>query len=270
MIGFGYVRTPLGQIHYAECGTGEPVLLLHQTPRSWDEYREVLPLLGGTGHRAIAMDTLGFGSSAPPPEHTIEAYADGTLALMDALGLDTAAVAGHHTGGVIAVEVAARAPGRVSRLVLSSTPLIDAEARRRRAGRQTVDHVTEREDGSHLVELWQGRAGFYPPGRPELLVRFVRDALAAWPDLAGGHRAVGAYRMEDRLGLIRCPVLCVGAAGDPFAFPELRPLAGRLPGASVAVIEHGMVPLEFQAAAFARVVAAFLAGEEFAAALPWQ
>ncbi|MFG1946767.1 alpha/beta fold hydrolase [Nonomuraea sp. NPDC048826] len=262
MIGFGYVRTPLGQIHYAECGTGEPVLLLHQTPRSWDEYREVLPLLGA-GHRAIAMDTLGFGASAPPPEHTIEAYADGVLALMDALGLDTAAVAGHHTGGVIGVEVAARAPGRVTRLVLSSTPLMDAEARRRRLGRPVVDHVTEREDGSHLMELWVGRAGFYPPSRPDLLARFVRDALAAWPDLEGGHRAVAAYRMEDRLGLIRCPVLCVGAAEDPFAFPELRPLTERLPGASVTVIPHGMVPLEFQAAEFARVVRSFLAGEEF-------
>ncbi|MFI6706799.1 alpha/beta fold hydrolase [Nonomuraea sp. NPDC050478] len=262
MIGFGYARTPLGQIHYAECGTGEPVLLLHQTPRSWDEYREVLPLLGA-GHRAIAMDTLGFGASAPPAEHTIEAYADGVLAFMDALGLETAAVAGHHTGGVIAVEVAARAPGRVSRLVLSSTPLVDAEARRRREGRPQVDHVTEREDGSHLVELWAGRAGFYPPGRPDLLARFVRDALAARPGLAGGHRAVAAYRMEDRLGLIRCPVLCVGADDDPFAFPELRPLADRL-GAPTAVIAGGMVPLEYRAAEFARVVGTFLAGGEFA------
>jgi pimeloyl-ACP methyl ester carboxylesterase len=49
-----------------EHGTGEPVLLLHQTPRSWDEYRDVLPLLGAN-HRAIAMDTLGFGASARRP-----------------------------------------------------------------------------------------------------------------------------------------------------------------------------------------------------------
>lgn len=259
VIGFGYAPTPYGQIHYAECGSGEPVLLLHQTPRSWDEYREVLPLLGARW-RAIAMDTLGFGASAPPPEHTIEAYADGVLALLDALRLDSVALAGHHTGGVIAVEVAARAPGRVRKLVLSSTPLIDAEGRRRRAGRPLVDHVTERQDGSHLTELWAGRAPFYPPGRPDLLARFVRDALAAWPDVGGGHRAVAAYRMEDRLGLIRCPVLCVGAARDPFAFPELRPLADRLPGASVEVIADGMVPLEYQAEEFARAVGTFLSG----------
>ncbi|WP_049571601.1 alpha/beta fold hydrolase [Nonomuraea sp. SBT364] len=259
MIEFGYAGTPFGQIHYAECGRGEPVLLLHQTPRSWDEYREVLPLLGRT-RRAIAMDTLGFGASARPPEHSIEAYARGVLALMDALGLDTAAIAGHHTGGIVAIEAAGLAPGRVSRLVLSSTPLIDAEARRARRDRPPVDHVEEGADGSHLTALWAGRAGFYPPDRPDLLARFVRDALAVWPDVELGHRAVAAYRMEDRLGLVRCPVLCVGASADPYAFPELEALAGRLPGARTAVIEGGMVPLEYQAAEFARVIQNFLDG----------
>lgn len=258
MIEFGYAGTPFGQIHYARCGDGDPVLLLHQTPRSWDEYREVLPLLAGAGYRAVAMDTLGFGASARVAEHSIETYAAGVLALMDALGLEAAAVAGHHTGGVVAVEVAAGAPDRVTRLVLSSTPLVDAEGRRRRRDGHTVDHATEREDGSHLLELWAGRAGFYPPRRPDLLARFVRDALAVWPRVEQGHRAVAAYRMEDRLGLIRCPVLCVGSSADPFAFPELRRLAEPL-GARTAVIEGGMVPLEFRAAEFARVVSAFLA-----------
>ena len=41
-----FVTTPLGRIHVAMAGSGFPVLLLHQTPRSWDEYRDVLPLLG--------------------------------------------------------------------------------------------------------------------------------------------------------------------------------------------------------------------------------
>src|SRR5690606_18898439 len=51
-----------GQVHYAQCGPGDAqvVLLLHQTPRSWAEYRAVLPILGAR-YRAIAMDTIGFG-----------------------------------------------------------------------------------------------------------------------------------------------------------------------------------------------------------------
>ena len=48
-------------MHYAECGRGpDTVLCLHQTPRSWDEYRETLPRLGER-YRAIAMDTPGMG-----------------------------------------------------------------------------------------------------------------------------------------------------------------------------------------------------------------
>ncbi|NUS04283.1 MAG: alpha/beta hydrolase [Nonomuraea sp.] len=255
MITFGYADTPLGQIHYASCGTGQPVLLLHQTPRSWDEYREVLPLLGRT-RRAVAMDTLGFGNSARPREHSIEAYAAGVLALMDALELPSAAVAGHHTGGVVAVEVAARAPERVTALVLSSTPMIDQEGRRRRADRPSIDAVREQSDGSHLADLWNRRGPYYPW---PLLNRFVRDALTVLPEIERGHEAVAAYRMEERVGLIRCPVLCVGADADPFAFPELERLAAALPHSSQAVIKGGVIPLEHQAAEFATLVENFLA-----------
>ncbi|MCC8940661.1 alpha/beta fold hydrolase, partial [Bradyrhizobium sp. Arg68] len=97
-----FVATRLGRIHVAEAGAGFPVLLLHQTPRSWDEYRDVLPLLG-RDFRAIAMDTLGFGDSdrpADPP--SIELWAQGALALLDALELPRAAIVGHHTGAAIA------------------------------------------------------------------------------------------------------------------------------------------------------------------------
>ncbi|MCW2643597.1 MAG: alpha/beta hydrolase [Dactylosporangium sp.] len=238
----GYADTSRGQVHYAECGSGAPVVLLHQTPRSWDEYREVLPLLGYT-HRAIAMDTIGFGSSAPLSEHTIEAYAETVVEFLDALELARVDLVGHHTGGVVAVEVAARAPQRVARLVLSSTPYIDAEGREKRRHRPPIDHVEVDPDGAHLTELWRRRQNFYPPDRPDLLTRFVRDALIVGDDIEKGHEACARYHMEERVSLIRCPVLCVGASADPYAFPELKPLSLHIPHAQVAVIEGGMVPL---------------------------
>lgn len=239
---FGYADTSFGQVHYAECGSGAPVVLLHQTPRSWDEYREVLPLLGRT-HRAIAMDTIGFGASAPLAEHGIETYATAVVEFLDALRVEKAALVGHHTGGVIAIEVAARAPDRVTRLVLSSTPYLDAEARARRRDRPPIDLVEVAPDGDHLTELWRRRQAFYPPGRPGLLTRFVRDALTLGADVEKGHQAVGRYRMEDRVGLIGCPVLCVGASADPYAFPDLEPLTSRFNAADMAIVDGGMVPL---------------------------
>jgi pimeloyl-ACP methyl ester carboxylesterase len=255
----GYADIAYGQVHYAECGSGAPVVLLHQTPRSWDEYREVLPLLGRS-YRAIAMDTIGFGASAPLAEHSIEHYAAAVVAFLDALGVQRTALVGHHTGGVIAVEVAAAAPGRIDRLVLSSTPYVDAEARERRRHRPPIDLVKMDSSGAHLAVLWQRRQAFYPADRPDLLTRFVRDALVlAADDLEAGHDAVGRYRMETRIGLVRCPVLCIGASGDPYAFPELGPLSGHIEGAEVAIIDDGMVPLmEERAREVAELIMRFL------------
>ena len=118
---FGYADTPLGQLHYAESGSGGiPLICLHQTPRSSDEFAELLPLVG-QHHRVIAMDMYGFGQSAKPEgPQTIEQYAQGVLRLADALGLERFAVMGHHTGAVVAVEVAAAAAHRVKAVVLSS------------------------------------------------------------------------------------------------------------------------------------------------------
>jgi len=239
---FGYADTVLGQVHYAEAGAGEPLLCLHQTPRSWDEYRELLPLLAGQ-HRVVAMDTLGMGASAPPQGvASIEAYAAGAAALVDALDLGPVAVMGHHTGGVIALELAASRPELVRRLVLSSTPWVDAASRQRRAGRPPIDQVEVADDGSHLVELWRRRQAFYPPGRPDILERFVRDALAA-RDPEEGHLAVGRYRMEDRVGLVTAPTLSIGASGDPHAFPDHPRLAAALVDVTTAVIDGGTVAL---------------------------
>jgi pimeloyl-ACP methyl ester carboxylesterase len=262
----GFADTRHGQVHYVEHGSveqggGEPVLLLHQTPRSWDEYRDVLPLLGAD-HRAIAMDTLGFGASARPAEPwTIELFAAGVLDLCDALGLDRVALVGHHTGGVIAVEVAAAAPDRVHGLVLSATPFVDADRRRRvAASRPPIDHVVRAADGSHLGQLWANRAGFYPPDRPDLLDRFVRDALAVLDRVEEGHLAVNHYRMEERIGLVRAPTLALCGELDTFSLPDLPRIAAAIPGARSAVLPGTGVPaVDHRPEQFAAAVGEFLA-----------
>ena len=251
----------VGQVHYAECGAGPapPVLLLHQSPRSWTEYREVLPLLGQR-YRAIAMDTVGFGDSAAGDgPASVEGWARVAVELLDALQIERADVVGHHTGGVIAVEIAASFPQRVRGLVLSSTPFTDANFRRARAGRPPIDEVAPSGDGSHLAALWQRRQGFYPAGRPELLEAFVRDALKASGSPEDGHRAVAAYRMESRIQRVVQPALILRATEDPFAAPHAAELQHALPQARIVDIPGGMVPLPDQLPeAFAAAVLAFL------------
>lgn len=256
-----YADLPHGQVHYAQCGAKDApaVLLLHQTPRSWAEYREVLPLLGER-YRAIAMDTAGFGASDPPQgAASIEAWAAVAARFLDALGIPRAHVVGHHTGGVIAIELAARHGSRVRSLVLSSTPYTDAEFRRVRAERPPIDAVEPSDDGSHLAALWRKRQGFYPPGRPDLLEAFVRDALKVSGDVEGGHRAVASYRMEERMAAVTQPTLVMRAGADPFAAPHAEHWLQLLPQAKLADIPEGMVPLPDQLpAAFAQAVLRFL------------
>ncbi|MDQ6522547.1 alpha/beta fold hydrolase [Nocardioides sp. LHD-245] len=255
----GYADSRFGQLHYVECGSGAPVLLLHQTPRSWDEYRDVLPLLGAN-RRAIAMDTLGFGASVRPSEpFRVELFADAVEDLIDTLGLTGVSLVGHHTGGVVAIEVAARRGEAIEALVLSGVPYVDAPRRARVAGAPPIDHVTPAADGSHLGELWNRRRGFYPSDRPDLLARLVADGLRVIDRVEEGHRAVNAYRMEDRIRLVRSRTLVLCGEDDSYSLPDVPQLCASIPGAASAVLPGTGVPsVDHRPDLFAASVAAFL------------
>lgn len=268
-----FADLPAGQIHYAECGEqhAKPVLLLHQTPRSWDEYRDVLPLLG-RNFRVIAMDTIGFGDSSKPPlgHDSIEHWAQTAIGLADALGIGHLSVVGHHTGAAIAIEMAAAYPDRIEAAVLSAAPLVNADFRASHAGPVRIDNAEHLSDGSHLLELWRQRQPWYPAGDFDLLDRFMVDALKAGARAVEGHAVVARYVMETRLPLIRCPVLVIAPSADPHAYPGARPLADTIAGSRYVEIEGGMVPLPDQMPQrFAELVTDFLlAARETATACP--
>lgn len=73
------------------------------------------------GWNVLAVDLPGHCKSAGVPPATVEDAADFVLALMDAAGVDKAALIGHSFGSLIALETAERAPARVSHLVLAGT-----------------------------------------------------------------------------------------------------------------------------------------------------
>ncbi|WNJ88362.1 alpha/beta hydrolase [Bosea sp. 685] len=255
-----FVATPSARIHIAMAGEGEPLLLLHQTPRSWDEYRDVLPLLG-RHYRAIAMDTVGFGDSQalPAGQDSIESWAACAFDLLDALGLPEAALIGHHTGSAIAIEMAAARPERIPALVLSAPPYVDAARRAKYADKAVIDGATPGADGAHLLALWRMRQPFYPAGDIALLERFMIDALKAGRLAAEGHRVVNRYVMEARLPLLGCPTLVIAPTADPHAYPVAGKVADAIAGASLVEIAGGMVPLPDQMPeAFTDAVLAFL------------
>ncbi|MEM0349608.1 MAG: alpha/beta hydrolase [Candidatus Caldarchaeum sp.] len=258
-----FINTPKGQIHFRWAGEGKPVVLLHQTPRSSDEYTEVLPLLGQKFH-AIAMDTIGFGDSYRfEGEMTIERLAEGVIEFTEALRLNRISLVGHHTGAVIAIEIAATHPDLVEKLVLSGCPYIDAEEREKRKNKQVIDTYVSKMDGSHLLELWKGRQPYYPPDRPDILDRFIIDALKAGPNAAAGHLAVSRYVMEEKITKIICPTLIIVGKADPFATSYLPKLRNSIKHARVVEIEGGTVALlEQKPREFAEAVTKFLENSE--------
>jgi pimeloyl-ACP methyl ester carboxylesterase len=255
---FSYVGTSMGQIHIAECGTGEPVLLLHQTPRSWTEYRLVLPLLGA-GFRAIAMDTVGFGASVrPAAPYSVELFADGVDALTDALGLESYSIVGHHTGGVIGVEVAARNPEKVANLVLSAAAYSDPARRQAMLDHGPIDEVPMSSDGTHLVELWRRRQDFYGPDHEDALNAFVVDGLRVFDRIEEGHYAVHAYDMPTRLDNIRSRSLVICGGLDVYSMPDVPRLCAALHCESTIIAEAGVPLPEQRPQQFAEVVTDFL------------
>jgi pimeloyl-ACP methyl ester carboxylesterase len=249
--------TKLGQVHgvAAGAGTETPLLLLHQTPRSVDEFAEVMPLLARE-RRVIALDTPGYGcSDRVRGRPSVADYAGAVVQVLDALEMARVIVVGHHTGAVISVEMAAAFPLRVERVVLSGPVYTDAAGRAELARFFTQWEISA--DGSHLVEKWRKMHEWLP--RPGLVQRFVVDLFRAGTESEQGHYAVAEYRMEDRLPLVRCPALLLYCSRDPFATPErAAPLRAAFSPSREAVVDGGVFAANENPEGYARAVLEYL------------
>jgi 3-oxoadipate enol-lactonase len=105
------------EIAFDEVGAGGPVvLLLHSTVCDRRMWEPQMPVLAGAGYRVVRADLPGFGGTPMPAGPYDDAAS--VIALLDLLGVRQAAVVGSSGGGQVALEVAARFPGRVTALAL--------------------------------------------------------------------------------------------------------------------------------------------------------
>jgi pimeloyl-ACP methyl ester carboxylesterase len=118
-------------IGYAEAGpsSGSPVILLHGWPYDIHDYIEVAPILAALGYRVIVPHLRGHGSThfldaATPRAGQQAAIGVDVVALMDALNIPTAVLAGYDWGGRAACVVAALWPERCAGLVSVNDYLI--------------------------------------------------------------------------------------------------------------------------------------------------
>jgi pimeloyl-ACP methyl ester carboxylesterase len=110
------------QVHVRDEGPitdPEPIVLLHGTSASLHTWDGWVAALSGQ-RRVIRMDLPAFGLTGPSPSghYTPELYVDFVRALLDAIQVQKAVVAGNSLGGEIAWMLAVAHPARVSRLIL--------------------------------------------------------------------------------------------------------------------------------------------------------
>jgi pimeloyl-ACP methyl ester carboxylesterase len=110
------------RLHYAEGGSGEPLILLHGWPQHWWMWRDLVGPLSQR-FRLIVPDLRGHGwSDKPRSSYRKHELAGDIVALLDELGLDRVRLAGHDWGAITGLLIASGHPERVERFVAMSVP----------------------------------------------------------------------------------------------------------------------------------------------------
>jgi len=259
------VEVDRGRLDVLELGTdgGVPVLLIG-TALTSDELVPVgRQLAAETGRRVLAVRRRGYGSSGPMhAPGSVAADAADCVALMDALGVERAAVVGVSYSAAVALQLASSWPARVERVAAIEPPPLQAASAAEFRGScadlvaEHKEHGAERAADRFLSRLvdpnWRLDLERIVPGTAsrvetdaEAFYTADLPALLTW-DFGPAHAA-----------LVRAPVLLVsGEASEPWFEEEIETIRAWFPTASVVG-----VPLADHSMAFTHpgVIAAVLA-----------
>jgi pimeloyl-ACP methyl ester carboxylesterase len=193
-------------VGYVDAGPadGPAVLLLHGWPYDIHSFAEVAPILAANGHRVIVPYLRGYGSTRFLSDGAVRngeqaALATDAIALMDALGVEQAIVAGFDWGARSANVVAALWPQRCSGLVSVSGYLIGSQA----AGRQPLPPEAELQWWyQYYFATERGRAG-YEQYRREFAKLIWRTASPKWRfDDATFDRSAASFDNPDHVAVV--------------------------------------------------------------------
>ena len=193
-------------VGYAEAGPtdGPVVLLLHGWPYDIHTYVDVAPLLASAGCRVIVPYLRGYGSTrflsgATPRNGQPSAIAVDMIALMDALGIEKATIAGCDWGARTANIMAALWPERCKAMVSVSGYLIGSQE----AGRMPLPPKAELEWWyQYYFATERGRVG-YEKYRHDFAKLIWQLASPKWAfDDATFDRSAAAFDNPDHVGIV--------------------------------------------------------------------
>ncbi|HEX4508751.1 MAG TPA: alpha/beta fold hydrolase [Burkholderiaceae bacterium] len=179
------------------------------------------------GHAALAVDLPGHGRSDGPPLPSVEALGAWLLAVLDALHVARASIAGHSMGSLVALEAAAQAPTRVGALALVGTawpmkvsPALLATARTEPA--RAIAMVDAFSHSSLAAKPSYPGPGAWLRGANRALMQRMQDIAAPWGNLfEHDFRVCDAYaRGATAAAAVTCPAHLVLGQRDVMTPPR--------------------------------------------------
>jgi non-heme chloroperoxidase len=228
----GGIRLP-----YAEHGdpAGIPVLMLHGWSDSWRSFEGVMPHLP-TSTRALALTLRGHADTSGPDSHTISDMSADVAAFLDAVGVESAVIAGHSMGSIVAERVALDHPARVAGLVLmGARPTFERPNMEELYA--AVAELTDPVDPVFIREFQESTVTRpVAPGLIDMAVAESRKLTAGvWRELMDGVLRVD---FSAELPSIAAPTLVIAAEGDEIApLGDAGTLAAIIPGARLAIYD---------------------------------
>jgi non-heme chloroperoxidase len=241
-------------LHVVELGSGEPIVLVHGLPSNVGDWAETPARLAALGYRAIAYDRVGYGTSSRDPSNAADAFsyasnARDLRALLDALGVESALVAGWSYGGGVAQVLAESYPERVRALALVASvgPLASP-------GEEAVERIARSPVG---VALFSWAASVGPVARA-VTRGALEDAFSGAAPPPGWHeRTVAQLSLPGTMAAfvreeqrhdpsvfhperLELPALVLHGTDDrSVLFAVGEDLAGRLPRAELVAVPAG-------------------------------
>ncbi|MEV0262306.1 alpha/beta hydrolase [Streptomyces sp. NPDC050617] len=239
------------RISYRDRGEGEPVVFLHGTPSHSYEWRNVVPHVEAVGHRAITYDLPGYGRSERPVDRdtSVAAQTDLLGGLLDALGIEQAAIVAHDIGGAIGQRFAVSRPERVRRLMIIDTVSYDSwpsETWRKIIDEQLEEHTRLPQDAFDALltrQLEMTVAGGATTMSGDVLKAYLAPHQSALGRVSFFEHQVRHYdsryteEITDRLASLTMPVRILWGERDqwqPLAYAQR--LAEGIPGARLTVV----------------------------------
>lgn len=233
---------PLAHLRWGD--TGPVLVLMHGVGGGREAWGDAASATGAAlaaaGFQALSVDFPGYGLSSAIEPYDLAGMARSVGRLIDSTGSSTAVLVGHSMGGMVAQELAATTPERVSALVLAST----SPAFGKPGGEWQQGFLQSR---FAPLDAGLGMAGLAAQLVPTMLApgvsperRDAAQALMAGVPEATYRRAVTALVAFDRranLPALRMPTLVITGEHDRTAAPEVAArMAERIAGSHLLIV----------------------------------